>query len=276
VVFVPFIGGKPSGPPVDVLTGFPQADEKAQGRPVGVALDKGGALLVADDVGNAVWRVARSQGQLRTSRTAVRAGVPTTARHQLRRRPRDPALAGVAAQVVEQQRDGLPRHLFQVQVDGGERRHAGARAQAVVARDDHHVVGNAAARCQHGRHRAARKGVHRHAEGVDAGVRRQQRQRGVAPAVFALRLVDQRQQRCLAVRLGEREVGRAAFQVGVALAPSRGSSRPARALCMQVVEQQARRPARMDVDVRRHRRAVRRFPSAGLPMATTGRPRRSR
>jgi len=61
VVFVPFIGGKPSGPPVDVLTGFLTADEKAQGRPVGVALDKGGALLVADDVGNAVWRVSRAK-----------------------------------------------------------------------------------------------------------------------------------------------------------------------------------------------------------------------
>ena len=61
VVFVPFIGGRPSGPPVDVLTGFLSADEKALGRPVGVALDKGGALLVADDVGNAVWRVARAK-----------------------------------------------------------------------------------------------------------------------------------------------------------------------------------------------------------------------
>ncbi|GER13330.1 PQQ-dependent sugar dehydrogenase [Variovorax boronicumulans] len=61
VVFVPFIGGKPSGPPVDVLTGFLSAAEKAHGRPVGVALDKGGALLVADDVGNAVWRVSRSK-----------------------------------------------------------------------------------------------------------------------------------------------------------------------------------------------------------------------
>jgi glucose/arabinose dehydrogenase len=57
VVFVPFSGGRPSGPPVDFVTGFLSADEKAQGRPVGVALDKTGALLVADDVGNAVWRV---------------------------------------------------------------------------------------------------------------------------------------------------------------------------------------------------------------------------
>ncbi|MBC7445796.1 MAG: sorbosone dehydrogenase family protein [Polaromonas sp.] len=58
VVFVPFADGKPAGLPVDVLTGFVNADGKAQGRPVGVAMDARGALLVADDVGNAVWRVA--------------------------------------------------------------------------------------------------------------------------------------------------------------------------------------------------------------------------
>ncbi|VWX58363.1 L-sorbosone dehydrogenase [Burkholderiales bacterium 8X] len=61
VVFVPFQDGKPTGQPVDFLTGFLNAEEKAQGRPVGVALDKSGALLVADDVGNAVWRVAKSR-----------------------------------------------------------------------------------------------------------------------------------------------------------------------------------------------------------------------
>ena len=58
VVFVPFAGGKPAGLPVDVLTGFVNSEGKAQGRPVGVAMDGRGALLVADDVGNAVWRVA--------------------------------------------------------------------------------------------------------------------------------------------------------------------------------------------------------------------------
>lgn len=58
VVFVPFQDGKPSGPPEDVLTGFLSADGHAFGRPVGVAVDRTGALLVADDVGNAVWRVA--------------------------------------------------------------------------------------------------------------------------------------------------------------------------------------------------------------------------
>ncbi len=58
VVFVPFADGRPSGPPVDVLGGFLDQDGRAQGRPVGVALDRQGALLVADDVGNTVWRVA--------------------------------------------------------------------------------------------------------------------------------------------------------------------------------------------------------------------------
>lgn len=58
VVFVPFAEGRPSGPPVDFLVGFLTRDGKAKGRPVGVALDKSGALLVADDVGNVVWRVA--------------------------------------------------------------------------------------------------------------------------------------------------------------------------------------------------------------------------
>ncbi len=58
VIFVPFKDGKPAGPPVDVLTGFLDASEKAQGRPVGVVIGKSGDLLVADDVGNRVWRVS--------------------------------------------------------------------------------------------------------------------------------------------------------------------------------------------------------------------------
>ena len=57
MIFVPFAGGKPSGPPQDILTGFLSADDKARGRPVGVAIDRTGALLVADDVGNRIWRV---------------------------------------------------------------------------------------------------------------------------------------------------------------------------------------------------------------------------
>ena len=58
VIFVPFSAGRPSGEPIDVLTGFLSEDDKANGRPVGVAIDKRGALLVADDVGNAIWRVS--------------------------------------------------------------------------------------------------------------------------------------------------------------------------------------------------------------------------
>ena len=58
VVFVPFVDGRPAGMPVDVLTGFLTTDGKARGRPVGVAIDRKGALLVADDAGNTVWRVS--------------------------------------------------------------------------------------------------------------------------------------------------------------------------------------------------------------------------
>jgi glucose/arabinose dehydrogenase len=61
VVFVPFKGGRPAGQPVDVLTGFVSAEGHAYGRPVGVAIDKRGALLVADDVGNTIWRVTAAR-----------------------------------------------------------------------------------------------------------------------------------------------------------------------------------------------------------------------
>jgi len=57
VVFVPFLDGHPAGQPVDVLTGFLNGSGEAQGRPVGVAMDQKGALLVADDVGNTIWKV---------------------------------------------------------------------------------------------------------------------------------------------------------------------------------------------------------------------------
>lgn len=60
VVFVPFNNGKPDGAAEDILTGFLSADEHAMGRPVGVAIDKAGALLVADDVGDIIWRVTPS------------------------------------------------------------------------------------------------------------------------------------------------------------------------------------------------------------------------
>jgi glucose/arabinose dehydrogenase len=61
VVFVAFANGKPQGLPQDVLTGFLDGKGGARGRPVGVAFDKAGALLVADDVGNIVWRVKAAQ-----------------------------------------------------------------------------------------------------------------------------------------------------------------------------------------------------------------------
>jgi len=62
VVFVPFQNGKPAGKPVDVATGF-LTEGHAKGRPVGLALDHSGALLIADDVGNTVWRVSAAGGK---------------------------------------------------------------------------------------------------------------------------------------------------------------------------------------------------------------------
>lgn len=58
VLFVPFENGKPSGPPQDIVTGFLNGEEEARGRPVGLGFDGTGALLVADDAGNTVWRVS--------------------------------------------------------------------------------------------------------------------------------------------------------------------------------------------------------------------------
>jgi glucose/arabinose dehydrogenase len=59
VIFVPFANGHPAGEPQDVLTGFLRDTGEANGRPVGVAIDRRGALLVADDVGNTIWRVTK-------------------------------------------------------------------------------------------------------------------------------------------------------------------------------------------------------------------------
>ncbi|WP_347927739.1 sorbosone dehydrogenase family protein [Pseudomonas helvetica] len=61
VIFVPFSAGKPAAQPVDVLTGFLNKNEEAMGRPVGVVIDKQGDLLVADDVGNKIWRVSAAK-----------------------------------------------------------------------------------------------------------------------------------------------------------------------------------------------------------------------
>jgi glucose/arabinose dehydrogenase len=63
VVYVAFRNGRPSGPPQDVVTGFLTPDGKARGRPVGLALDRTGALLIADDVGDVVWRVTAATAQ---------------------------------------------------------------------------------------------------------------------------------------------------------------------------------------------------------------------
>ena len=62
VIFIPFEGARAVGEPIDVLTGFVhEKGDDAYGRPVGVAIDKRGGLLVADDVGNVIWRVAKAQ-----------------------------------------------------------------------------------------------------------------------------------------------------------------------------------------------------------------------
>jgi glucose/arabinose dehydrogenase len=68
VIFVPFKDGMPAGPAVDVLTGFVRGNGDAMGRPVGVALDTRGGLLVADDVGNSIWRVTGARGAEVTAR----------------------------------------------------------------------------------------------------------------------------------------------------------------------------------------------------------------
>jgi glucose/arabinose dehydrogenase len=71
VIFVPFKNDRPAGSPVDVLTGFLKGDGSgtAHGRPVGVAVDAQGAVLVADDTGNTVWRVT---GERRESQSQVK------------------------------------------------------------------------------------------------------------------------------------------------------------------------------------------------------------
>ncbi len=67
VIFVPFRGGYPSGPPIDLLTGFVDDDGNAKGRPVGVVVDKKGGVLVADDVGNVIWRVSEAIAERRSA-----------------------------------------------------------------------------------------------------------------------------------------------------------------------------------------------------------------
>ncbi|MCB1624204.1 MAG: sorbosone dehydrogenase family protein [Pseudomonadales bacterium] len=67
VIFIPFSNGRPAGEPIDILSGFINDKGEAYGRPVGVALDRRGALLVADDVGNVIWRVSAAAARQPTA-----------------------------------------------------------------------------------------------------------------------------------------------------------------------------------------------------------------
>jgi hypothetical protein len=62
VVYVPFADGRPSGMAEDVVTGFLIGGDRTRGRPVGLAIDAKGALLIADDVGNTIWRITAAGG----------------------------------------------------------------------------------------------------------------------------------------------------------------------------------------------------------------------
>jgi glucose/arabinose dehydrogenase len=87
VIFVPFKDGSPSGAPEDVLTGFVRENGEAMGRPVGVALDRRGGLLVADDVGNTVWRVTAADKNAALPQEAVPAVRPGSSSPPRRARP---------------------------------------------------------------------------------------------------------------------------------------------------------------------------------------------
>ncbi|WP_028004486.1 hypothetical protein [Sinorhizobium meliloti] len=76
VVFVPFHNGRPAGDPIDFATGFLNEEGKARGRPVGVTVDPRGALIVADDLANTVWRITASQ----PAASASGEGAPAQAR----------------------------------------------------------------------------------------------------------------------------------------------------------------------------------------------------
>jgi glucose/arabinose dehydrogenase len=88
VVFVPFENGRPAGALEDVLTGFVDGDGRARGRPVGVITDRTGALLIADDVGNAVWRVAPDGEPRQTADTGPRQTADTGPRQTADTGPR--------------------------------------------------------------------------------------------------------------------------------------------------------------------------------------------
>lgn len=71
VVFVPFRGGRPAGPPVDFVTGFRDSNGETRGRPVGVTVDPRGALIIADDLSNTIWRVVPTKRAIGSARTPV-------------------------------------------------------------------------------------------------------------------------------------------------------------------------------------------------------------
>ena len=81
VVFVPFAAGKPAGQPSILLTGFLNDDDNAQGRPAGVAIDNRGGVLIADDAGDAIWRIS---GTTPVVASADAAYVPLTRRYEPR------------------------------------------------------------------------------------------------------------------------------------------------------------------------------------------------
>ena len=112
VIFVPFAGGQPTGLPIDVLTGFLDENGDARGRPVGVAIDKTGALLVADDVGNVIWRVSAADHRpLAAGRVRV---------------PELPALRDTIAAVAASSSRARPAHAAHPPMIGSERGHTWA------------------------------------------------------------------------------------------------------------------------------------------------------
>ncbi|WP_343074265.1 sorbosone dehydrogenase family protein [Parvularcula dongshanensis] len=99
VVYVPFEDGHPAGKAQDVVTGFIEDDE-AHGRPVGVGIDGTGALLVADDAGNTVWRVAAADGSRTASPVGTDEGVPARPTRTAQSAPIPPAQTQIAPAVL--------------------------------------------------------------------------------------------------------------------------------------------------------------------------------
>lgn len=125
VVYIPFKNGAPTGKPQDVLTGFIEGD-RAHGRPVGVGIDGTGALLVADDAGNTVWRVAAADGSITpqpigTDRVAITnpGGAGTAASGQQQDRPQTSGTIGrtpVEGQAVQPTQSGTAPQPSQTEI----------------------------------------------------------------------------------------------------------------------------------------------------------------